>query len=112
MSLSLNGIQAVAMGGKDCLPNKLNTEMNLRLQNLSFKTETDTQNANEVLADCFPKDREYVLDFLTNKATLLEKEMLRNYLIGGDRAVQAIDSNMNNLVSKLGIIQLKEKPNA
>ena len=89
MPLTFNGIQPVKFGGRDCTP-KLDVEIQLRLQNIKVFNE----EADEVLASAFPNDIEYVRNFLRNNMTILEKEELQIYLIGGETGLRNMDKLM------------------
>lgn len=89
MALSFNGIEPVNFGGKDCTP-RINTELRLRLTDLKQYNE----EADEVLASAFPNDESYVLSFLRDKMTILDKQTLHAYLIGGPSMVEALKDQM------------------
>ena len=97
--LKFDGIQPVTFGGRDCMP-KTNTEQRLRLQGLKFATDADNQKSNEILADCFPNDKEYVQEFLQTQMTPFEKNELRAYLITGPRGIRLIDESVANAINK------------
>lgn len=79
MALTYNGIEPVTFGGKECIP-KINTETRLRLSQIkNYDDKTD-----DVLAAAFPDDEAYVKSFLTDKMTVLDKQKLQAYLIGGE----------------------------
>lgn len=89
MALTFNGLQPVRFGGRDCTP-KLDVEIQLRLQNIQvFNDEAD-----EVLASAFPNDTEYVRNFLRDHMTVMEKEKLQVYLIGGETGLENMDKIM------------------
>lgn len=104
--LKFSGIQPVQFGAKDCTPAALNAEIKLRLERISFDTEADTKKAEEILAGCFPDDEAYVLDFIRAKMTTIDKQILRAYLTGGDRAVDLLEETIKNSVAK----QVEKKP--
>lgn len=93
--LSFDGIQPVGFGGKDCTP-KINTEMRLRLQNVKFGTEADEEKSDKIMAECFPDDEAYVLDFLKEQMTPFEKQQLRAYLVAGAGGIRVIDEQIAN----------------
>lgn len=97
--LKFDGIQPVEFGGRDCAP-KVNTEQRLRLQNLEFATEADSEKADKLLAECFPDDEDYVARFLNEQMTPFEKQQLRAYLVAGARGVRVIDESVANAVNK------------
>ena len=97
--LSFDGIQPVRFGGKECAP-KVNVEQRLRLQQLKFATEADTETADKLLAECFPNDTEYVKQFLQEQMTPFEKQQLRAYLVAGAGGIRVLDETISNAVNK------------
>lgn len=89
MALDFNGLQPVGFGGKECKP-ELNTELKLRLSQI--KNYND--EADEVLASAFPKNEAYVKKFLSENMTVIEKEMLHAYLLGGDQMVAQVQAKI------------------
>lgn len=96
--LSFDGIQPVAFGGRECEP-KVNTELRLRLQGLKLDTEANIEKANKYLAEAFPSDEDYVLDFLKEKMTPFEKQQLCAYLVAGPRGIRVIDESIGNAIN-------------
>lgn len=97
--LTFDGIQPVRFGTKECTPS-INAEKRLRVQNIKFDTETDTQKANEVLASCFPDDEKYVADFLETQMSPFEKQQLRAYLVAGPGGIRIIDETIASTLNK------------
>lgn len=96
MALSLNGVEPVGFKGKKCVP-KINTELKMRLQNIKEYNEA----TDSILASAFPDDEEYVKAFLSSESTtLLEKEILHAYLMGGDTMVGAIMGQLGKAMEK------------
>lgn len=93
MALSIDGLQAVSFGGKPCVP-KIDAEMRLRLAEIKNYDES----ADETLAAVFSNDEKYVLDFIKNKMTLLDKQILHAYLIGGDTMVATVMDKIKGVV--------------
>lgn len=92
MALSFNGLQPVTFGGKECMPTKPDAELQLRLQNIKdFNDEAD-----DVLASAFPNDYDYVRDFLRSNMTLLEKQELQVYLLGGETGLRDMEKLMTS----------------
>lgn len=104
MALTFNGIEPVGFGPegrrKICTP-KMNAELRLRVANLQFKTDADIERANSILAECFPDDRDFVFDFLTNEMTAFDKEILQTFLLNGVRAVEQIQNSIDNGVKQI-----------
>ena len=93
MALSFNGLEPVEFGGKECAP-KLDTELKMRLSQIKTYTEAD----DDVLASAFPDDEAYVKSFLKDKMTVLEKQTLHAYLLGG---MTAVDTLMDGIKGSL-----------
>lgn len=91
--LSFDGIQPVTFGGRDCMP-LLDAELRLRIRELKFDTGANEARANEVLAQAFPKDEEYVKEFLANQMTPYEKQQLQAYLFAGPTAIRVMDKSI------------------
>lgn len=98
--LSFDGIQPVGFGGKDCTP-KLNTELRLRLQGVKFDTDADSEEADKILADCFPDDEKYVEKFLKEQMTPFEKQQLRAYLVSGPSIIRILDQEIAKAVNNV-----------
>lgn len=97
--LKFDGIQPVTFGGQDCTP-KLDAEIRLRLNKLEFGTEAQTEQADKILSDCFPDDKDYVLDFLKSQMSPYEKRELQAYLIGGPSMVRLIRDKIDNITKE------------
>lgn len=95
--LTFDGIQPVAFYDKkagdyrQCQP-KLTQPLKMRLATLKFDTEADSAESYEILADCFPNDREFVLDFIKNEMLAHDPATLRNYLLNGTEGLKAQQS--------------------
>ena len=85
MALSIDGLEPVSFGGKACEP-KIDAEIKLRLAEIKNYDET----SDEVLAMAFPKDEKFVAEFIKNKMTVLDKQKLHAYLLGGDIMVATL----------------------
>ena len=96
MALSFSGIQPVEFGGKDCTP-KLDTELKMRLAQIKTYTEAD----DDVLASAFPDDEAYVRAFLKDEMTVLEKQTLHAYLLGGMTAVDTLMDGIKDTFRKV-----------
>lgn len=96
--LKFSGIQPVQFGAKDCTP-EINAETRLRIERASFDTQEATKKAEETLAGAFPDDEAYVLEFIRTKMTTTDKQILKAYLTGGDRAVKIIEDAIRDAVN-------------
>lgn len=91
--LNFDGIQPVGFYDKttkthrQCTP-RLTQGLRLRLEQISFDTEANAQDAYEILADCFPDDRDFVLDFIKNEMMPRDPQTLRNYLLNGTDGIK------------------------
>lgn len=95
MALNFDGVQPVTFGGRECTP-KIDTETKMRLAEIrKYNGESD-----KVLAAAFPDDEEYVYKFLKDKMTLLDKETLHGYLIGGDTLVETIKNEIQSTIKE------------
>lgn len=95
--LSFDGIQPVTFGGRDCTPS-LDAELRLRIRNLKFDTGADEAHADEILAQAFPKDEDYVKEFLAKQMTPFEKQQLQAYLFAGAGGIRVIDRSIANAI--------------
>lgn len=95
--LSFDGIQPVTFGGRDCTPS-LDAELRLRIRNLKFDTGADEARADEILAQAFPKDEEYVKEFLAKQMTSFEKQQLQTYLFAGANAIRVLDQTISKAI--------------
>lgn len=89
MALSFNGLEPVAFGGKECTP-KIDAELKLRLSQIKKYDES----VDEILASAFPDDEVYVSSFIKDKMTIIDKQILHAYLMGGDTMVNTIMNQM------------------
>ncbi len=80
---------------------QLTTELRMRLDRISFKTESDTKNAIEILASAFPVHKTEIIEYLSSpQMPTIELSRLRAYLTGGDAAVAALDNSFNIAIEK------------
>lgn len=99
--LKFSGIQPVAFGNRECTPHKLNTGERLRLERISFDSDANEEKADEQLAKCFDEDdQSYVLDFLANHMTPTDKNLLKSYLLEGEKAIAMLDRVIDATVEK------------
>lgn len=96
--LKINGLQPVEIGGKVLTPN-VNTEARLRIQASGYKTAAESESTDALIADCFGEDAEFVKATLQT-APLQEKQILRAYLISGERGVQMIEAAIQQAVAE------------
>lgn len=99
--LRFSGIQPVEFCGRDCKPRTLTTGDRLRLQEIDWKTEDDAREADEILAGCFEEDDQaFVLDFLSQHMTPTDKNILKSYLLEGEKAIAMLDSYSDKMAEK------------
>lgn len=90
--LSLNTLEAVDFGGKECMP-QLDAETKLRLSQI----KNYDNKAIESLASAFPDDEDYVRSFLHNM-TRIDIQLLHAYLLGGATMVESIRGQISNVM--------------
>lgn len=98
--LNFDGIKPVGFGGRECMPST-DAELKLRIQSLKFGTGADEAHADEILAKAFPKDEEYVREFLSTQMSTFEKQQLQAYLISGASGIRLIDQIINAQFDKV-----------
>lgn len=91
--LNFNGIEPVNFGGKECTP-EINAELKLRLSQIKNYDEKDIK----ILAEAFPKNEQYVKDFMTKKMSKLDIQTLHAYLVGGQTMVETVMRNVDKTI--------------
>lgn len=95
--LHFNGLEPIDFKGKSCEP-KVDTEARLRLSVLKFGTEAEIKEADEVLASCFTE--QYAKDFIKNKLSPDDKEILRTYLVSGETGLNRLNDITSGAINK------------
>jgi len=95
--LHFNGLEPIDFKGKSCEP-KVDVEARLRLNGLKFGTEAEIKEADEVLASCF--EEQYAKDFIRNKLSPDDKEVLRTYLAGGETGLNRLNDITSGAINK------------
>lgn len=95
--LHFNGLEPIDFKGKMCKP-KVDTEARLRLNGLKFGTEAEIKEADEVLASCFTE--QYAKDFIKNKLSPDDKEVIRTYLVGGETGLNRLNDITSGAINK------------
>ena len=95
--LHFNGLEPIDFKGKLCEP-KIDAEKKLRLQEISFETESKVREADEVLASCF--DEEYAKKFIRTKLSTDDKVVLKTYLVGGETGLNRLSKATDEAVEK------------
>ena len=95
--LHFNGLEPLDFKGKLCEP-KVDAEKKLRLQNAKFDTEANIRTADDILASCF--DDDYAKDFIREKLSTDDKEVIRTYLVGGETAVNRMSEITNGAIEE------------
>lgn len=95
--LHFNGLEPIDFKGKMCEP-KVDTESRLRLNVIKFGTEAEIKEADEVLMSCF--EEQYAKDFIKNKLSPDDKEVLRTYLVGGETGLNRLNDITSGAISK------------
>lgn len=96
MALTLETIQPITLDGKKMIP-KVNSELRLRLSDLSFGTDEQVAEAVNVLAECFPNDKNYAKEKIAG-LTFFDMQTLQAYLIGGESAVSMITKSITEAI--------------
>lgn len=92
MAFTIKTNPSVEIDGVAYIP-QITTEARMRLGDLSFTTEEGTNTAYDVIASCFGDKKEEVRGLLP-KIPPLEIQMLRAYLLGGEKAVDLISQEL------------------
>lgn len=95
--LHFNGLEPVDFKGKLYEP-KLDNEKKLRLSALKFGTEEDIREADNVLSSCF--DEAEAGDFIRNKLSSEDKQVLAAYLHGGETGLNRLSEITNGAIEK------------
>lgn len=97
MPLALKKLKMVPVDFEDfqAMP-EVNQELRLRLQNLKFQTESQIDQAKDVISSAFPNDKAQVRQFLDdNFATTITLQELQSYLLGGESALTEFRERTN-----------------
>lgn len=95
--LHFNGIEPIDFKGRMCEP-KLDAEKKLRLSNIKFDTAEQVAHADEVLASCF--DDEYAKEFIRQKLSAADKEVLKTYLEGGETGLNRLSKATDGAIEQ------------
>lgn len=95
--LHFNGLEPIDFKGHLCEP-KIDAEKKLRLATIKFSTEEQIREANEILASCF--DEEYAKNFIREKLSTEDKEVLSTYLSSGETGLNRLSNATNNAIEK------------
>lgn len=95
--LHFNGLEPVEFKGKLYEP-KLDAEKKLRLSNLKFETEEEIKEADTVLCSCF--DENEAKDFIREKLSGQDKQVLATYLVGGETGLNRLSEITNGVIEK------------
>lgn len=98
MAFKTKTTRSVEIDGKAYIP-EINTELRLRLGQINTNTEEAVNEAYEVIASCFPDDKEEIKSLLP-KISALDIQLMRAYLIGGDTALEAVEKQLQNEIAK------------
>lgn len=95
--LHFNGLEPIDFKGRLCEP-KIDAEKKLRLQEISFETEEKARIADDILASCF--DEDFAKDFIRNKLSNADKEVIRTYLTSGETGLNRLSEATNGAIEK------------
>lgn len=104
--LHFNGLEPIDFKGKECTP-KVDTEARLRLSTIKFGTDAEIREADEVLASCF--EEQYAKDFIRDKLSPDDKEVLRTYLVGGETGLNRLNDITSGALDKFITKAVKEE---
>jgi len=92
MALSLETMQPITIDDKKCAP-KVDPEQKLRLSQIKLTGDENKQRSYEIIAGCFPEDRDYVLSKLPGLSEM-DISVLVTYLIQGETGVKAVSESV------------------
>lgn len=95
--LHFNGLEPVDFKGKTYEP-KVDAEKRLRLSTIKFGTQEEESEANSVLCSCF--DEEEAKEFIRNKLSPQDKQVLGAYLAGGETGVNRLSEITSGAIEK------------
>lgn len=95
MGLKLESIQAVEMDDKAYLPT-ITTELGLKLREAKLDTETNRDDAIDIMAECFPGHASDVKKFL-KRCALPTLAKLQSYLIAGEDGVKMMERRLDKV---------------
>lgn len=98
MALILKQLEPVQFGDFTAQP-IVNMENMLRLSQINLQTADGRESAVKVMAECFPKDRERVEQFVAG-LPVMELTRLQAYLIGGQTVLDALEANVATSLTK------------
>lgn len=101
-------VEPIRFGDFEAMPEKMTTETKLRLQNLKFDTETQIQEAMNLLADCFGAQTQQVKEFMEGNMFVNDLVDLQIYLTQGPQSYadmkesykKALDYNLMESMKK------------
>lgn len=99
MAFSIKTKQSVEINGVAYTP-VITTELRMRLgSEMDFTTEENSKKAYEILAECFGDKKDEVKELLP-KITSFDLQLMRAYLLGGDRLVETVQNELiRNLIN-------------
>lgn len=98
MALEFNKIQPVRFGDFEAVP-KVTTSAKMRLREISFKTQEEISESKSILAGCFGKNEDKVLDFMNENMSTFDMQRLQAYLLGGDAMLDTFDKAIQEAMS-------------
>lgn len=106
--LHFNGLEPIDFKGQLCEP-KIDAEKKLRLSSIKFETEEQIKEADNILASCF--DEEYAKDFIREKLSVDDKQVLATYLRSGETGINRLSKATDGLVEKYVTRAMEEVEN-
>lgn len=95
--LHFNGLEPIDFHGKEYMP-KVDAEKRLRLSTIKFNTTEETTEADTILCSCF--EEQEAKEFIIEKLSADDKQLLATYLIGGETAVNRLSNLTDGAIEK------------
>lgn len=93
--------EAVEFGAIKEIP-VVTQETELRLRAVDLTSAAGVEEAYEVFADCFPKNKAKIMAFMREHMTTFNLEVLQAFLLGGNQAVEMVISGAVTMGAKNG----------
>lgn len=99
MALKFRGKEAVEFGSLAVFPQET-PELKLRIRNVNLTTDTNIQEAIEVMSSFFPTHKEEVKSFMQEQMKDFELGQLQAYLVGGSSAVDIVGRSLDRDIDR------------
>lgn len=95
--LHFNGLEPVDFKGTLYTP-KVDAEKRLRLSTVKFSTQEQVSESDSILCSCF--DEEEAKEFIKNRLSPQDKQVLAAYLAGGETGVNRLSEITSGAIEK------------